>query len=124
MVGYMDKYNLRECKGLVRLMIPVIILPWSHLPQEGFLFDLIGTLNGIEALLMHVGPLLSAILFITAGIFYALGQLFPSYKRATLHTMAIDMIVGAIMVAVLSVAANGFAVASTTLLTNLTSNSL
>ena len=86
--------------------------------------DILGTLNSIQQILMQVGPALSAVLFITAGVFYALGQMFPSYKRATLHTMAIDMIVGAIIVAVLSVAANGFAIASTHLLSNFTSNAL
>ena len=62
----------------------------------------------------------SCLLFIIAGIFYALGQLFPSYQRASFHTTAIDIIIGAIIVAVLSFASNGFALASTHLLTNLT----
>ena len=73
---------------------------------------------------MKVGPLLSAVLFVTAGIFYAIGQFFPSYKRASLHGMSIDMIIGAIVVAALSVASTGLAAASTNLLSNLTSNSL
>ena len=80
--------------------------------------DIISTLNFIQALLMQIGPILSAILFITAGIFYALGQLFPSYQRASFHTAAVDIIIGAIIVAVLSVASNGLALASTQLLSN------
>lgn len=86
--------------------------------------DIVGTLTSVQGILMHVGPVLSAVLFIVAGIFYALGQLFPSYKRASLHTMALDMIVGAVIVAVLSVTANSFALASTNLLSNFTSNTL
>lgn len=91
---------------------------------SGMTLDIVGTLNSIQQILGHVGPVLSAVLFIVAGIFYALGQLFPSYKRATLHTMAIDMIIGAIIVAVLSVTASSFALASTHLLVNTTSNTL
>ncbi len=91
---------------------------------SGVTLDIMGTLNSVQQILMRVGPALSAVLFIVAGIFYALGQLFPSYKRATLHTMAIDMIVGAIIVAVLSVTANSFALASTHLLSNFTANVL
>jgi hypothetical protein len=87
---------------------------------SAFSFDIIGTLSYVQTLLMHVGPLLSALLFIIAGIFYAIGQLFPSYQRASFHTTAIDIIIGAIIVAVLSVASNGFALASTHLLSNMT----
>ena len=86
--------------------------------------DILSTLSYVQALLMRVGPLLSAVLFVTAGIFYAIGQFFPSYKRASLHGMSIDMIIGAIVVAALSVASTGLAAASTNLLSNLTSNSL
>lgn len=85
--------------------------------------DIISTLNYIQSLLMHVGPLLSAVLFIIAGIFYALGQLFPAHQRATFHATAVDLIIGAMIVAILSVTSTGFAVASTHLLTNLTTNS-
>lgn len=89
-----------------------------------FSFDIIGTLSTVQNLLMRVGPLFSAVLFVLGGIFYAIGQLFPSYKRASLHTMAIDIIIGAIVVAVLSVASTNLAIASTHLLSNFTSNSL
>ncbi len=80
--------------------------------------DIISTLNYVQALLMHIGPLLSAILFIIAGIFYAIGQFFPAHQRASFHTPAGDRVIGAIIVAVLSVASSGFAVASTHLLAN------
>ena len=71
---------------------------------------------------MQIGPMLSAVLFVVGGIFYAVGQLFPSYKRASLHTMAIDIIIGAIVVAVLSVASTNLAIASAHLLVNATNS--
>lgn len=86
-------------------------------------FDIIATLNGVQSILAHVGPILSAIMFIIAGIFFALAQLFPAYKRASLHATAADILVGAIIVAVLSVASNGLALASTHLLANITNSS-
>ena len=89
-----------------------------------FAFDIISTLDYIQHLLTQIGPILSAVLFITAGIFYAIGQLFPPYKRADFHTAAVDIIIGAIIVAVLSLAATGLALASAHLLANFTSNSV
>lgn len=95
-----------------------------YLYAEPFSFDIMATLASVQQTLMQVGPIFSAVLFVLGGIFYAVGQLFPSYKRASLHTMAIDIIIGAIVVAVLSVASTNLAIASTHLLTNFTSNSL
>ncbi len=86
--------------------------------------NVISTLNYIQRVLVNVGPVLSAVLFILAGVFYAIGQLFPSTKRANFHSAAIDIIVGAIVVAVLSVASTSLAVASTQLLTNVTANTV
>lgn len=86
--------------------------------------DVISTLSYIQALLTHLGPTLSAVLFIVAGVFYALGQIFPAHKRAEFHSMAVDIIIGAIIVAVLSIASTSLAVASTQLITNISSNSL
>ncbi len=86
--------------------------------------DILATLGQVQNLLMRIGPILSSVLFVVAGIFYALGQLFPSSKRANLHSAAIDIIIGAVIVAVLSVASTGLALASTHLLSNLTTNSL
>lgn len=87
-------------------------------------FDIVSTLSSVQSILTQIGPILSATLFILAGIFYAIGQLFPTYKRATFHSASIDIIIGAIIVAVLSVASTGLAVASTHLLTNATVNSI
>ena len=125
----MDKKG--KLKGLIvawaRMPILAILmlgLFWRSASAMAITLDIVGTLTSVQGILMHVGPVLSAVLFIVAGIFYALGQLFPSYKRASLHTMALDMIVGAVIVAVLSVTANSFALASTNLLSNFTSNTL
>ncbi len=82
--------------------------------------SLINSLNYIQQLLMHVGPILSATLFIVAGILYSIGQLLPPDKKAQFHTTSINIIIGAIIVAVLSVMSNTLAVAATHLLSNLT----
>ncbi len=117
-------YVRRICARVPFLALIVLGIFGRATAASGVSLDILGTLNSVQQILMSVGPALSAVLFIVAGIFYALGQLFPSYKRATLHTMAIDMIVGAIIVAVLSVTANSFALASTHLLSNFTANVL
>ena len=86
---------------------------------NGFVaLDIISTLNFVQNVLSHIGPIISAILFIIAGLFYAIGQLFPSHQRASFQTTATDMIIGAIIVAALSIASNSFALASTHLLAN------
>lgn len=90
----------------------------------GFSLDIITTLSYVQNLLAHLGPMLSAVLFIVAGMFYAIGQLLPATKRAAFHATTVDILMGAIIVAVLSVASNGFAIASTQLLTNMTANAL
>lgn len=108
------------CTKIPLIGITAFLATVKYTYAATFTFDIIGTLSYVQTLLMHVGPLLSALLFIIAGIFYALGQLFPSYQRASFHTTAIDIIIGAIIVAVLSFASNGFALASTHLLSNLT----
>ncbi len=99
----------------------IIALLTKRAFAETVSLDILSTLNGIQVLLAHIGPILSAILFIVAGIVFALAQLFPGYKRASLHSTAADILVGAIIVAVLSVASNGLALASTHLLSNLSS---
>jgi hypothetical protein len=108
------------CTKIPLIGILTILATAKYTYASAFTFDIIGTLSYVQKLLMQVGPILSALLFIIAGIFYALGQLFPSYQRASFHTTAIDIIIGAIIVAVLSFASNGFALASTHLLSNLT----
>ncbi len=126
----MDKLGKFGSVGSTILKIPLIILGVgvAFLREAGatgtFAFDIVSTLNNIQGILVHIGPVLSAVLFVTAGVFYAVGQLFPSQKRASLHSAAIDIIIGAIIVAVLSVASASLALASTNLLSNVTANVL
>lgn len=82
---------------------------------------LLSQLDYIKTVLTQVGPALSAILFVIAGIFYAVGQMLPPDKKANFHTTAINIIIGAIVVGVLSVASTSLAIASTHLLSNVTS---
>jgi len=81
---------------------------------------IISEIGYIKALLSQVGPALSATLFVVAGIFYAIGQMLPPDKKANFHTTSINIIIGAIVVAVLSVASTALASASSHLLTNMT----
>lgn len=103
--------------------IPLVLFTGKTF-ATAFSFDIVGTLSGVQTLLAHLGPVLSAVLFIVAGIFYAIGQLFPATKRANFHSTSIDILIGAIIVAVLSVASNGLALASSHLLVNITNSSV
>lgn len=127
----MNKINIQN--GIRRfrptVSIPVLLLSavafsTKTASAEYVSLDIISTLNYLQGLLTHIGPLLSGILFIIAGIFYAIGQLFPAHQRATFHATSMDIIIGAVIVAVLSVASNGLALASTHLLSNLTNSSV
>ncbi len=82
--------------------------------------QIISQLVSIRFLLSQLGPALSAILFIIAGIFYSVGQMLPPDKKANFHTAAINIIMGAIVVGVLSAASTSLALASTHLLNNIT----
>jgi hypothetical protein len=115
---------LRLAKRYAKIMWLLLVLLPARSYAASFSFDIIGTLTNVQSLLAHLGPVLSAVLFIVAGIFYAIGQLFPATKRANFHATAIDILVGAIIVAVLSVASNGLALASTHLLANITNSSV
>ncbi len=82
--------------------------------------SVVSELANIQSILMQIGPELSAMLFVLAGIFYAIGQMLPPEKKASFHTTAVNIIIGAIVVGVLSVASTSLAIASTHLLGNLT----
>jgi hypothetical protein len=111
-------------KALVKVPLLLVLGLGTTVKAATFTFDIIGTLNYVQQLLMHIGPMLSAVLFIIAGVFYAVGQLLPPDKRANFHTASINIIIGAIVVAVLAVTSNSLALASTQLLTNMSSNTL
>jgi hypothetical protein len=124
--------NIRDRLGLLwnlgrkcsKIAVLTALLFAGRAYATGFSLDIITTLSYVQNLLAHLGPMLSAVLFIVAGMFYAIGQLLPATKRAAFHTTTVDILMGAIIVAVLSVASNGFALASTQLLTNVTVNSV
>ena len=79
---------------------------------------IVSELTYIKSVLSQVGPILSAVLFIVAGVFYAVGQVMPPDKRANFHTASINIIIGAIIISLLSVASTSLAVASSHLLAN------
>lgn len=112
------KYDYQKMKTVLSICAAAVLLPRLVFASPIAPIDIMSTLSYIQNLLMHIGPILSAILFIIAGLLYAIGQLFPSHQRASFHTTAGDMIMGAVVVAVLSVTANSFALASTHLLAN------
>ncbi len=92
-------------------------------PFGSTVLTVLSELQYIRGVLYQVGPALSAVLFIIAGIFYAVGQMLPPDKRANFHTTAINIIIGAIIVAVLSFTSTSLAIASTHLLSNFTNSS-
>lgn len=100
----------------------IVLIFGLHISNAASQSSLIGQLGNIRLLLSQVGPILSALLFIIAGIFYAIGQILPPDKRANFHTASINIIIGAIVVGVLSFASTSLANASAHLLVNMTSN--
>jgi hypothetical protein len=91
----------------------------------GVVLQVMPELTQIQLILAQIGPALSAVLFIVAGVFYAIGQMLPPDKKAQFHTTAVNIIIGAIVVGALSVASTSLATASTHILSNLTvSNTL
>ena len=82
--------------------------------------QIVTTLDSVRSVLAQAGPALSAVLFIVAGIFYAIGQMLPPDKKANFHTVAVNIIIGAIVVGVLSAASTSLATFSTHLIGNFT----
>ena len=131
MDGYMNirKYfgNAAKFGTISYLALPLLLLILFSRVADATSFaalDIVGTLSYVQQILTQVGPMLSAVLFIVAGIFYAVGQILPPDKKANFHTTSVNVVIGAIIVAVLSVASNGLALASTHLLVNVTANTL
>ncbi len=85
--------------------------------------DIFFSLKEIQNLIYTISPILSATLFMIAGLIYAIGQLLPPYQRATFHTMAINIIIGAIVLSILTLTANGITAAVENFFVN-NSNSL
>jgi len=82
--------------------------------------QLLMDLNQVKTVLSQLGPALSAMLFIVAGIFYAIGQMLPPDKKAHFQAAAINIIIGAVVVGALSFASSSLALSSTHILTNFT----
>jgi hypothetical protein len=112
--------RLRRC---IVVLIPLVVFA-EQLAFAAGTSSIATELTSIQATLMQVGPALSAMLFVLAGIFYAIGQMLPPEKKASFHTTAVNIIIGAIVVGVLSFASTSLAIASTHLLGNLTANSV
>ncbi|MEM3227647.1 MAG: hypothetical protein QXK65_01730 [Candidatus Micrarchaeaceae archaeon] len=103
------------------LLAPTLfMLFFIHVSYGAGSVQLLSQLEYIKTVLSQVGPALSAVLFVVAGIFYAIGQMLPPDKKANFHTTAINIIIGAIVVGILSVASTSLAAASTHLLSNFT----
>ncbi len=111
---------LRAIRYILLPVVIFIILAGGNSFAAGPSGGVINEIGYVKALLSQVGPALSATLFIVAGIFYAIGQMLPPDKKANFHTTSINIIIGAIVVAILSVASTALASASSHLLTNMT----
>jgi hypothetical protein len=113
-----------RCTRVARyITIPLLVLALSTKGISAASPSVISEIEGVKLILAQVGPALSAVLFVIAGIFYAIGQLLPPDKKANFHTAAINIIIGAVVVGALSVASTSLAIASTHLIGNLTVNS-
>ena len=109
-------------KYILAPMVLVSLIGLADGAPAGVL-QIVTELGTVKGILSQVGPLLSGVLFVVAGVFYAVGQMMPPDKRANFHTTAINMIIGAVVVGVLSFASTSLANASTHLLSNVTANS-
>ncbi len=108
-----------------RIVIPtfVVLVLLARTAAAAPVLDVMAQISYVKDVLSQAGPMLSAMLFVLAGIFYAIGQVLPPDKKANFHTTAINIMIGAVVVGVLSVASDGLATASTHLLSNMTVNS-
>ncbi|MGB9703405.1 MAG: hypothetical protein ACP5HJ_03935 [Candidatus Micrarchaeia archaeon] len=66
-------------------------------------------LSDVKNTLTEIGPVMSSIMFALAGIVYAIAQLLPYDKKAKLDSTAINLIIGAIVVGVLTLASGNLA---------------
>lgn len=71
--------------------------------------SIVSFLGDVKNSLVEIGPVLSSIMFALAGIVYAIAQLMPYYEKAKLHSIAINLIVGAIVVGVLTLSSGSLA---------------
>jgi hypothetical protein len=121
-IGRFAAICLRSIKYVFVPLAMLTMLFAGYANAAGPGVQLVSELNYIKSVLSEIGPILSGVLFVVAGIFYAVGQILPPDKRANFHTTAINIIIGAIVVGVLSVASTSLANTSTHLLSNMTAN--
>ncbi len=119
------RFGMAGMRSIKYIIVPLTVLSalfagYANAGSSGV--QLISELSYIKNVLSEIGPILSGVLFVVAGIFYAVGQILPPDKRANFHTTAINIIIGAIVVGVLSVASTSLANTSTHLLSNMTAN--
>lgn len=112
----------RKFAHVVGSSIVVLALLGKSANGASLTLQITPVLNQVQGLLSQIGPALSAVLFIVAGVFYALGQILPPEKKAQFHTTAVNVIIGALVIGALSVASTSLAGASTHLLGNLTNS--
>jgi hypothetical protein len=121
----MDGRPADRVKALLRVslryILPVLILSLGYVHYSyASGAQILSDLNNVKSVLGQVGPALSAMLFVVAGVFYAVGQMLPPDKKANFHTAAINIIIGAIVVGILSFASTSLALASSHVLSNFT----
>ncbi len=78
--------------------------------------SVVGLVESIKTTLLMLGPSISIILIVLGAITYGLAQTQPSENRGKWQSMAMGMIVGGIIVAALTGAAQLIADTSSTLL--------
>lgn len=114
-------YSNNGIRQLARSIAPLVVLGvfFIHLSSASpFALNIVSELSFIKFVLSQLGPAISAVMFVIAGIFYSIGQLMPPDKKAHFHTTAINIIIGAVVVGVLSVASTTLASTSSSMLNN------
>lgn len=122
--GLKRKGKLRSLANIAGPSMVALAFLGRDAQAAGIALQVTPMLSQVQALLSQIGPALSAVLFIVAGVFYALGQMLPPEKKAQFHTTAVNVVIGALVVGALSVASTSLASASTHLLSNMTANSM
>ncbi len=79
--------------------------------------SIVGTVEGIKATLLSLGPSVSVILIVLGGIAYGLSYTQPAASRGKWQSTAAGMILGGVIVAAITGAAQLIAATSATVLT-------
>ena len=118
--GVRRRLWLRAVPMLKYLFVLILIITTFARLNYAAGAQVLSDLNQVKTVLSQLGPAMSAMLFIVAGIFYAVGQMLPPDKKAHFQSAAINIIIGAIVVGALSFASTSLALSSTQILTNFT----